>query len=275
MSFDFLPKELESIVMDYKKKMERLEDSERFLETNMHEILPCIHHDIFARDLNENGYSEEVQNAIAHYKVLFPDLSFTDEEVYLKIIKKINPDEISHWRAFGFGCGHYAKIENLPLDFVKTFRTRLSWIMVGSGVVGYTKAEELPMDFIIEFAHEIPWRGIKRLFEEKQIDDLPIEILRAHRNNIDWKYIGSGIDGNISIHGLSVDFVREFADKLNWQQILKSYSFKTLRPEKQLSCPVHLRKERKPRKQRTRRRKKKNKETKRNETDIHTLLRSL
>ena len=281
MSFDFLPKELESMIMDYKNKMERLEDSETFLETNMYDILPCGNfHLIFIRDLNENGYSKEVQNAIAHYKVLFPDLSFTDEEVYLKIIKKINPDDIflPFWgRLIGSDYledGRYANIENLPLDFLKTFRTRINWRPVGTGSADYTKAEDLPMDFIKEFANEIPWYAIKRLFKGKQIDDLPIEILRAHRDNIDWEYIGSGIDGNRNIHNLSVDFVREFTDKLNWQQIIQKCNYKPLNPQIQVYCPVHLRSEFKKRRG-NRRRKKKNKETKRNETDIHTLLRSL
>jgi len=235
---NFLPKEIENIIWDYKFKMELIEDSDIYVQQNLNILLPEINTTTICSNLDKNGFTKEINFAINMYKLRYKFLYFTDKEAYLNIIKHINPYDID-WNFFSIGITPYNKIADFPIEFIKTFKKYISW-----DIVVQTQIDSLSSELLIEIADCFSSETVAAFFRnnEKKLEDFPFQFIHKIKDKIYWNFIGLGRDidymSKRSIHELPLEFVKEFKDLLNWNNIFLFYDYNSLSKEKQLLCPL-------------------------------------
>ena len=225
---NFLPKEIEDIINDYKTSAENYIIAVDYIVN----ISNNINEDIFTNHINVNtGFNDELNNTINNMNEHFlNNFNFTLNimEIYKIIIKNIN-NNIFEWIWIGsgnnseFSHDNYAKIENLPIEFVREFKDKITWTFVGSGNthndVDHTKMENLPIEFVREFKDKIKWTSVGsgstyRGAHYAKIENLPRDFIREFKDKICWTWVGRGnahIDeDHTKLENLPRDFVREF-----------------------------------------------------------------
>ncbi len=214
---DFLPKELEDIIMDYKLSAENYTIAIDY-------IINYTKNNICAKHFNHNyNISNELNDELNNINQYFSNTyNFTLNimEIYNIIIKNLNPATLYEFFFFRrLDIRNSVRIENLPIEFVREFQDKFNWMKIGSGG-DYTKILDLPIEFVREFKDRLKWDYIDdRIYENIKIETLPIEFVREFQDKFNWENIGSGILDYARIENLPINFVREFKDRLNWTNI--------------------------------------------------------
>jgi len=231
-TLEFLPKELEEIIYDYKTHMENMDKVVRILRN------VALQEFMFVKSPTENGYTEEMNNFLdKKIEELKPLATLTKDNVYNILVETLTPD-FFYWNNVGYGRDGFAKIEELPRAFVERFKENIIWINVGSGHTtscNYTKIEDLPRDFVEQFKNVIHWQhvGSGYLYKNNSNDDiydnytkienLPRDFVEQFKNNICWESVGSGrMDDRYTyskIEDLPRDFVEQFKNKICWEYV--------------------------------------------------------
>jgi len=163
---NFLPLEIEELIYNYKKEFEIYEKRYKDLENWVRKQYLCPND--FSHNLDENGYSLGLYNILYHVNRIYKNVKLTKEEVYKIMIERIPTmkkstfgfvpfrDEPIYWKGY-IGCGEYgyAKIEELPIEFIDHFKDQICWDYVGSGKFGYTSMEDLPEDFKERYKYKL------------------------------------------------------------------------------------------------------------------------
>lgn len=180
----------------------------------------------YISDLTENGRSEIVNNYINEIVEKNKHLGFTEEEVFDIILHNVYlyySGYLKFLPFFGSGVYNYAKIEDIPRNIVRRFKSVINWKWVGSGFTisyRYTKIEDLPRDFVEEFKNEICWDFVGSGYRSfSKIENLPRDFVEQFKDKINWKYVGSGkINGSVSFtkkEDLPQDFLEKFKKYIN------------------------------------------------------------
>jgi len=218
---DFLPQDLENVIIDYKKSVEDYEECIKRIQI----VIQNITADIFTHNLN-GKYTDEFTNVC---QLINDGLTFkmSQEEIFKRIITSGNIDpNIFDWYNVGGGINNYSKIEDLPRDFVEQFKDNIFWDLVGGGrdYYDYTNIEDLPRDFVEQFKDKIYWcivgSGFRRNnYGYTKIEDLPRDFVEQFKDKIYWSNVGSGINDVFNftkIERLPRDFVEQFKDYIKY-----------------------------------------------------------
>jgi len=205
-----LPLEVENIIFDYKQSIENYEKAMYVLRKI------TITNDIFTKNLQNNGYSRQF-NYIVNQIYKKCNIKLTHQEIF----DNLNFDEtLFNWDNIGSGYDNYARIEDLPRNFVEQFKDKIRWFPVGDGQDEYTKIENLPRDFVEQFIDEIQWFSVGDGQKGyTKIEDLPRDFIEQFKHRIYWMKVGTGDDNYTKIEDLPRDFVEQFKDKINWSEV--------------------------------------------------------
>ncbi len=190
---DFLPQDLEDIIMDYKVKMENYDNSLSYINNFAH----TIDQDIFTININPETKLNDILTSTINFlkNNIFEsfNIRLNNNEILKTIIKNINPN-IINWNRVGNTIYDYPLIHELSVEFIREFQDRLDWKLVG--------------------------------YYSPLIHELPIEFVREFQDRLDWDMVGHSTYGHPTyghqtynfplIHELPIEFVREFQDRLNW-----------------------------------------------------------
>lgn len=125
-------------------------------------------------------------------------------ELNLSLYELNSPDYFA-WRSTYYSLPGYfwtdvSKDPEIPIDFIRLYKDFIVW-----DVVNYSKFAD-NKQFIKEFTDYIDWWKFSEFFVAKNEENT----IREYINYIDTQYCGQ-FNWNISL-----DFVREFRDKINW-----------------------------------------------------------
>ena len=165
--------------------------------------------DMFTWECEIDGLSGKMYIRICEMLNSTTDYTLSIKELYEIIV---DHTAIPWAKSTGSGRDGYAKIEDLPIYFVRKHQGKIDWYWVGRNFRGYSDIEYLPDKFIKEFGHKFE----KYVWDWKKIENIPIEIVRQHKNSICWHLVGTGRSGYAKIETLPIELVREFQHKLDW-----------------------------------------------------------